>query len=145
MNISGTYQFNAPAQVVWERLTDPQAIAGCIPGCNGFDSTGPDQYQTVLNVNVGPINGSYTARFAFQDRQPLQSFKLAIQVSGPAGSARGEPIVTLVEQSGQTTVQVEGDAQIGGVAALMGAGMIGNVAQGLVDRFFECLGESTLR
>ena len=142
MQISGSYRFNAPATKVWDALFDPKIIAGCIPGCDGFDSTGDQQYQTAVNVNVGPINGRYTAKLAFLDQQPHRSFTLSIDVSGPAGSARGKPSVNLSEQAGQTTVQVQGDAQIGGLAAMMGAALLGNAAQSLLDRFFGCLRES---
>ena len=142
MQISGSYQFDAPVIKVWEALLDPTVIAGCIPGCDGFDSTGDQQYQTAVNVNLGPINGRYTAKLAFLDQQPHQSFTLSIEVSGPAGSARGKPSVTLTEQAGQTTVQVAGNFQVGGVAAMMGPALLGNAAQSLLNRFFGCLRES---
>ncbi len=142
MQISGSYKFDAPAQKVWEALLDPKIIAGCIPGCDGFDSTGAHQFQTAVNVNVGPINGRYAAKLAFLDQQPHQSFTLSLEVSGPAGSARGEPLVTLTEQEGKTTVQVHGDAQVGGMAAMMGPAILGSAAQSLLNRFFGCLRES---
>ena len=142
MKISGSYRFDAPAIKVWGALLDPTVIAGCIPGCDGFDSTGDQQYQTAVNVNFGPINGRYTAKLAFLDQQPHQSFTLSIDVRGPAGSARGSPSVTLTEQADQTTVQVQGDAQVGGVAVMMGSALLENAAQSLLNRFFGCLRDS---
>ena len=145
MQISGSYQFDAPAIKVWEALLDPTVTAGCIPGCDGFDPTGDHQYQTSVNVNVGPINGHYTANLAFLDQRPHQSFTLSIEVSGPADSARGKPTITLTEQEGKTTVQVAGDAQIGGMAAMMGPALLGSAAHSLLNRFFGCLRESVER
>ena len=142
MEISGTYEFTAPAQRVWETLMDPQVLAGCLPGCDRLESTGEDEYQAQVNVGIGPVRGSYHAKLALRDQQPPQSFRLVMEGSGPAGFANGEALVTLAEQDGKTSVQVTGAGEVGGRVALVGQRLMGSVAKSMLDRFFGCLGEA---
>jgi hypothetical protein len=142
MKVSGTYQFDAPAKKVWDTLMDPKTLSDCIPGCDGFNSTGPDQYQAVVNVGIGPVRGRYNAKFALLDQQPPTSYRLSVEGSGPAGFVNGSASVILAEGGGKTSVQVDGDAQVGGTVARVGQRLMGSVAKGLMDRFFGCLNES---
>jgi uncharacterized protein len=142
MKISGVYQFDADPQKVWDTLMDPRVLSGCIPGCEGFNSTGENQYEATVNVGIGPVRGQYRARVSLRDLQPPHSYRLVIQGSGPAGFANGEAVVTLTEQEGKTSVGVDGDAQIGGTVARVGQRLVGSVAQGMLDRFFACLAQA---
>jgi uncharacterized protein len=142
MKITGAYEFDAAAQKVWDTLMDPGVLSSCIPGCEGLSATGENQYQAVVNVGIGPVRGRYSSRVSLQDLRPPESYRLVIAGSGPAGFANGEAKVTLTEQGGKTSVTVEGDAQIGGMAAMVGQRMVGSVAQGMLDRFFACLAQA---
>jgi carbon monoxide dehydrogenase subunit G len=62
--------------------------------------------------------------------------------SGPAGFVNGTASVTLTEAGDKTSVQVDGDAQVGGTVARVGQRLIGSVAKTLMDRFFGCLNEA---
>ncbi|HZA22702.1 MAG TPA: carbon monoxide dehydrogenase subunit G [Dehalococcoidia bacterium] len=142
MKVSGSYQFDAPPQKVWDTLMEPETLSGCIPGCDGFNSTGPDQYQAVVNVGVGPVRGRYNAKIALLDQHPPTSYRLSMEGSGPAGFVNGTASVTLTEAGDKTSVQVDGDAQVGGTVARVGQRLIGSVAKTLMDRFFGCLNEA---
>lgn len=142
MKISGSYQFDAPPQKVWDTLMDPKTLSGCIPGCDGFHSTGPDQYEAVVNIGVGPVRGRYNAKIALLDQQPHNSYRLSVEGSGPVGFVNGTASVNLTESGGKTSVHVDGDAQVGGTVARVGQRLIGSVAKGLMDRFFGCLNEA---
>ncbi|HEU0022543.1 MAG TPA: carbon monoxide dehydrogenase subunit G, partial [Dehalococcoidia bacterium] len=90
MEISGSYEFNAPAEKVWGLLMDPKVLAKCLPGVESLDPIGPDEYQAVVNVGVGPIRGRYQAKIFLRDLNPHQSYRLVMQGSGPLGFANGE-------------------------------------------------------
>jgi len=142
MKISGTYEFDAPREKVWDTLMDPKTLASCIPGCDGFNPTGPDQYEAVVNVGIGPVRGRYNARISLRDLRPPQSYRLVIEGNSPVGFANGESVVTLTEQGDKTSVRVEADSQVGGTVARVGQRLMGSVAQGMLDRFFECLAQA---
>lgn len=142
MKISGSYEFSTSAQKVWEALTDPESLAGCIPGCEGMETVGEDEYRTVMTVGVGPVRGRYSAKITIADKVPFSSFRLVLDGNGPMGFANGEAVITLVEEGGQTTVAVESDAQVGGTVARVGQRLMDSVGRMLLDRFFTCLQES---
>ena len=142
MKVSGSYTFPASAAKVWDSLTDPTVLAGCIPGCEGLNAVGDDEYQAVMTVTVGPIRSRYNAKISLRDKDLHRSFRLVLEGSGTTGFANGEALITLTEQGDQTTVDVEGDSQVGGPVARVGQRMMGTVSKMLMDRFFACLQES---
>ena len=142
MNFSGNYLFDAPAQRVWDALMDPQAMSHCIPGCQGLTPDGEGRYRAILTGRMGPLRTRVNATITLTDLAPHQSYRLTIEAQGAMGSGSGEALVTLLEQSGQTTVQVDGEAQAGGAAGRMAQGMMEGAAQRMFQRFFDCLSQS---
>ncbi len=145
MDISATYVFDAPAERVWNTLMDPQALAACVPGCQSLDAIGENEYQAMVNVSLGPVRGSFTARVAITETDPFQSYRLSLSGNSNIGFGSGESLVTLEEAVGRTTVRVETQAQAGGTVARVGQRMMESVARGLLDRFFSCLQETVGR
>ena len=139
MKVTGSYQFDTTAAKVWGVLTDPKALAGCIPGCEGLEPVGNNEYKAVLSVGLGPIRGRYNANISMRDQVPYQSYRLVVQGTGATGFLNGEAVITLVEQGGKTTVRVDGDSQAGGPVAQVGQRIMDSVAKMMMDRFFGCL------
>ena len=145
MDISATYVFDAPAEKVWNTLMEPQALAACVPGCQSLEATGDNEYQAMVNVSLGPVRGSFTARVAITETNPFQSYRLSLSGNSNIGFGSGDSLVTLEEQDGKTTVRVDSQAQAGGTVARVGQRMMESVARGMLDRFFSCLQETVGR
>ena len=143
MKVSGSYVFDAPAARVWQVLTEPTSLSGCIPGCDRIDPIGGDEYQAVLTVAVGPIRVRYDATIAIQEKVPHQSYRLVVSGTGGGSFVNGEAIITLVEKSGKTTVSVESASQAGGTVAWVGQSLMDSVAKSTMDKFFSCLQQAT--
>ena len=143
MKITGSYNFHAPKAQVWESLMSPGLLSSCIPGCQGFELIGEDEYRVTINIRVGPINGRYEAKIALTDQMPPDSYRLVAEGSGPLGFAKGNALVTLLEEDGKTTLQVEADAEVGGTVARIGQRMHGSVAKTMMDKFFDCLSQAS--
>lgn len=139
MKVAGSYQFNSTAAKLWAVLTDPKSLSHCIPGCEGLESTGNNEYQAVMTVGIGPIRGRYNAKISMRDLVPNQSYRLVVEGTGATGFVNGNAVITLVEDGGKTTLQVDGDSQAGGPMARVGQRMMDSVSKMLMDRFFECL------
>jgi carbon monoxide dehydrogenase subunit G len=139
MKISGSYEFSASPEQVWQVLTDPKVLAGCIPGCEGLEPQGNDEYQAQLTVGVGPVRGKYSAKITMKDKEPYQSYALMVQGKGVTGFVNGEAKITLVEQGDKTLVQVDSDAQAGGPIVRVGQRMMDSVARVMLNQFFTCL------
>ncbi|MCI0844658.1 MAG: carbon monoxide dehydrogenase, partial [Chloroflexi bacterium] len=48
MKLSGTYEFDAPPEKVWQTLTSPDSLSACIPGCEKMESLGNDEYSATV-------------------------------------------------------------------------------------------------
>ena len=143
MELSADYRFDQPPAVVWDALMDPAVLAGCIPGCRSIAPDGPDRYRAAVSVRVGPISGQYTATVALSALNPPHSYTMAIEGSGNLGFANGVSHITLTPApDGGTIVHVDADSQVGGAVARVGQRMMGSVAKGMLDRFFNCLAQS---
>ena len=140
MKIEGHFLFPAPAQEVWDLLTDPQALQHCTPGCKQLTEITADEFEATMEVGIGPIKGVFHGKISMKDKTPPRSYKLIIEGSGAAGFVRGEGALTLQEEAGdQTAVHVAGDGQVGGVMAGVGQRLFEGVAKQLMGQFFQCM------
>ena len=145
MHVKTSYTFDAPAAKVWATILDPEVIAGCMPGCQALTPLGDDQYEASLNVGVGSIKASYKAKITLADQTPPTSYKLKVEGRGSPGFVQGEALISLLENGDKTTIQVDGDAQVGGTIARVGQRLLGTVNQRMMDNFFNCLKESVAK
>jgi carbon monoxide dehydrogenase subunit G len=140
MKLDGTYTFDAPREVVWHTLQDPQALRNSIPGVEEFNEIGPDEYQARMKIGVASIKGTYSAKIRVFDKQPPTHYKLGIDANGTPGFVRGEGSFDLVEeQPGKTTVKWEADAQVGGLVAGVGQRMLSGVAKMTVGQLWKAM------
>ena len=139
MDLAGTYTFSASPDRVWTLLMDPQVISSCIPGCEGFEPTGEDQYKARLNVALAAISGSYEGTIVIADKVPVTSYRLTAEGQGRPGFVKGSAAISLREEGSGTVVDVQGTVQAGGPVARVGQRLIGSVSKMMMDRFFSCL------
>ncbi|MCH7843942.1 MAG: carbon monoxide dehydrogenase subunit G [Chloroflexi bacterium] len=142
MKLSGSYEFNAPPEKVWQTLTDPESLSSCIPGCEKMESLGNDEYTATVTIAMGPIRSKFEAKVKMIDMKPYESYSLVIEGNGPSGFVRGESQIKLTANNGKTIVDVESDTSSGGLLARVGQRMIESFARNMMDRFFTCLQES---
>lgn len=141
MHLSATYVFNAPVDTVWALLMDARRVAGCLPGAKGLTPLGDDRYEAELTVAVAAISGNFKGTIALQDKNPPHSYRLVVDGSGRPGFVKGQAQVTLVPDGARTTVQIEADAEVGGMIARVGQRLLEGVARMTMDRFYACLAE----
>ena len=139
MDITGSYTFNAPPDRVWTLLMDPQVIAACIPGCEGFEPAGEDRYRARLTVGLAAITGTYDGHIVLTDKVPPSSYRLTADGQGRPGFVKGDSAITLRAEGAGTIVDVKGTVQTGGPIARLGQRLVAGVAKMMMDRFFACL------
>ena len=139
MKVEGSYSFKADRERVWESLQDPDVLVSCIPGCESFTAVGEDTYDIQIKAKVGPITGAYTGRLSVSEKSPPDSYKLLVEGGGAMGTARGEAVFRLSESDGETTVEVEADAQVTGMVARVGQRFMGSASRMLMNQFFDCM------
>jgi uncharacterized protein len=139
MHLAATYTFDAPPEAVWAALMDTTRIAACLPGCKGLTPLGGDRYEVELSVSVAAVSGDFKGTIALLDMVPPSSYTLVVEGTGRPGFVKGRAQVTLQPDGAQTKVQIEADAEAGGVIARVGQRLLEGVARMMMDRFFSCI------
>jgi uncharacterized protein len=139
MHLSAAYVFDAPVGKVWALLMDTDRVAACLPGCKGLRPLGENRYEAELAVAVAAISGNFKGTITLEDQNPPRSYRLVVDGSGRPGFVKGQAQVTLVPDGERTTVQIEADAEAGGMIARVGQRLLEGVARMTMDRFYGCL------
>ena len=139
MDLNGSYTFDAPPDVVWKLLVDPAVVGSCLPGCDGLEAVGADQYKAKLKVAVASVGGSYTGTVSMLDKNPPRSYRLVVDGKGAPGFVNGEALVELIAEGSATVVRVSGRGHVGGLIAGVGQRLLGSVSKMMMDRFFDSL------
>jgi carbon monoxide dehydrogenase subunit G len=145
MILSGTFTFNGPRQKVWDLLQDPDVLAKALPGTERLTLAGPDRYEGVMKVSVGPMTAAkFDVTVTLADKRPPEHFSMQIDGTGNVGFARGSAAIDLEEQPAGTLMQYSSDVQIGGRIASVGQRLIESVSRMMMRQALEAL-DSELR
>lgn len=139
MELKGEHTFNAPRQQVWDFMLDPDVLQQCLPGCEKLDKLGEDEYAATMKIGIAMIKGTFTGTVKITDKVEPESYTMGVEGSGPQGQVSGVGKLVLVETDGKTTVQYQGDANVRGTIARVGARMVQPAARQIVGQFFGCL------
>src|SRR2546430_4598840 len=88
MKLEGTYDIPAPRKKVWDAFFDPKQLKKAIPGCEKLEAIGPDEYKATMKVGVGGVKGTFEGKVKLTDKQPPDSYKMAVEGSGGPGFIR---------------------------------------------------------
>ena len=140
MRIDGTFSFNANPEKVWDVLLDPEALRACIPGCQSMTLTSENTYVITLTVGIAQFKGTYDGNVSIQDAQRPDHYEIHVDGKGRPGWVRGVGKIKLVDAgNGTTTVEVEGDATIGGPVFSIGSRFVPPAAKLLMGQFFSAM------
>jgi uncharacterized protein len=136
MKIEGSHDIPVPRSKVWDAFLNPDQLRQAIPGCEKLEALGNDEYRATMKVGVGPVKGTFEGRVKISDKQPPDSYRMAVEGSGGPGFVRGETLITLTDAEGGTRVKYDADVQVGGLIAGVGQRMLGGASKMMADQFF---------
>lgn len=140
MDMSGQYRIEAPRDVVWAALNDPEVLKRCIPGCKELVQKSPTELEAKVSLKIGPISANFSGAVTLQNLNPPAGYTIAGQGSGgAAGFAKGSAEVALTEVEGgeQTDLNYTAKAEVGGKLAALGGRLIQATSKKLADEFFS--------
>jgi hypothetical protein len=137
VKIEGTYTFEAPQDVVWQAVLDPEVLSRSLPGIQELTSTGEDEYKARMKVRVGPVQGQFSGTVRLVDLDPPRGYHIVVDASGAQGFVKGEGDLVLTEVNGKTELNYLGDAQVGGRIASVGQRLMDSSAQALIRQGLE--------
>jgi uncharacterized protein len=137
MELSGEHTFHVPREKVWEFLLDPEVLKASLPGCEKLEAVGEDEYVATMKIGISFIRGTFTGKVKITDKNEPESYKMAVDGTGPQGQVSGVGTLELIDQGDSTVVRYKGDANVRGSLARVGARMIQPAAKTIVGQFFE--------
>ncbi len=143
MKVEGQFTFAGAREEVWALLHDPEILASSLPGTERLDKIGEDEYQSEMNVRVGPVNGLFLCKVTLKDKQHPESYTMLVDSNGNAGFAKGTARVQLhPHEGGQTLLTYEADLQIGGRLASVGQRLLDTVGKSMIRQGLEAMNQA---
>jgi uncharacterized protein len=141
MKIEGSYPFAAPRDILWPMLLDPQVLANIMPGCESLETVGENQFQGVLKIKVGPVQGKFQGDVVLSDISNPESYAITVNGKGAPGFVKGTGSMRLEADGDMTTLHYSGDAQVGGRLASVGQRLLDTSANAIIRQSLEGLGQ----
>lgn len=138
MKMSGSQVIHAPRQAVWKGLNNPKVLQQSIPGCESIDAASPTEMSAKVVLKIGPVKAAFKGAVTLSDIVAPESYRISGKGEGGlAGFASGGATVKLTENgSGETLMEYDVDAQVGGKIAMLGSRLIDSTARSLAEQFF---------
>ena len=128
---------DAPADELFEFLSDVERVAPCLPGARVEDRDG-DDFKGSMRVKVGPITGTYkgTMRFVELDRESRRAV-MSARADEAAGQGNAEAWIEseVSESDGRSQLRMVTDLQLRVRVAQFGRGTIERIAQRMFSEF----------
>jgi len=141
LKITGSHELPVDVQRAYELLLDPDVLARALPGCDELVRIGPDEYEMRLKVAIASVQGLFSGKVRITDRQPPDSYRMAVEGTGRIGFVKGEGLMKLSSKNGATELNYDGDVQVGGMIAGVGQRLIETSARMIIKRFMDKLTE----
>ncbi|SDY02349.1 CoxG family protein [Citreimonas salinaria] len=140
MQMSDTRRIEAPQDVVWAAILDPEVLRQCVPGCTEMTGSAEDGYQATVVQKVGPVKATFKGIVKALDMDAPNAVTLSGEgKGGAAGFAKGDAKVTLAPDGDGTMLTYDVEAKVGGKLAQLGSRIIDGFAKKMADQFFQNL------
>ena len=143
MHMAGKQRIDAPREIVWAALNDPDILRRCIPSCQSFLRVGDTEMCAVATATVGSVQTSFTSRMTLSALNPPGACHIAGESRGePAGLATEGAEVRLEPIGAASTLLEDAvDAAVGGKLAQHGGRLIDQSARNMASDFFARLND----
>ncbi|MEE8524400.1 MAG: carbon monoxide dehydrogenase subunit G [Thermoanaerobaculia bacterium] len=139
MKIQGEYVFDAPRDTVWEAVIDPDVLTRVLPGAEDFHEVGDHEYEGMLKIKVGPVQGKFKGKVKLSDLKAPESYRLDLDGKGAPGFINGQGDLRLEDAGSQTKLHYEIDAKVGGRIASVGQRLLDSTTRVITRQALEGL------
>lgn len=142
MLLENSFTIDAPIEQAWKALNTPETIAPCFPGATLTEYEG-DTFSGTVKVKLGPISLTYKGKGVYTERDDA-AHRVVIDASGRDSRGNGTADATVTgtltaDGPDKTAVTMVTDMKITGRPAQFGRGVIGDVADKIIQQFATCV------
>ena len=143
MELSDEIIINAPKELDYAALNNPEILKQCIPGCEELIKHSDTELKAKVVLKVGPVKAKFSGDVQLDTAGAPDAFSLTGQGNGgAAGYAKGGADVTLTTDGGTTILRYKAKADIGGKLAQLGSRLIQGTAKKLATKFFKSFADA---
>ena len=139
MKIAGEHTFEAPPEKVWDGLMNPEVMAATMPGAEKLELVGENQYESDLNIKVGPVQGKFRGRIELENIDPPKGYTMKVDGQGPQGFVKATARIEVAAAGNGTRMTYDGDAHVGGRIASVGQRLVESAAKAIIKQSLEGL------
>jgi uncharacterized protein len=140
LKIQGEHRFSAPRQEVWKALLDPEVLSRTVPGSQGLEKTGDNEFKGELKMKIGPVQGVFQGKVTLENLDPPRGYTLKIDGRGAPGFVNGSGAIVLEDAAGGgTLLRYDVDAQVGGRIAGVGQRLLESSSKVITRQALEAL------
>lgn len=142
MRIEKEFSVAASCERVWAFITDPAAVAPCIPGCSDVESLEPGRYRALIRVALGPIKTTFAliVDTRVERRTEYAEYSIQGEEGGRASRLTAVNTLTITEVTdNECRVSYESQMSISGRLGKFGGGVMRKVADNLGDKFVNAV------
>ena len=139
MKIEGEHTFAAPRDVVWKTVLDPDVLAKVLPGCEDFKEVGENQFEGLLKIKVGPVQGKFKGNVELTDLVEPESYHMRVRGKGAPGFVDGKGQLKLEDAGESTVLHYSVDAKVGGRIASVGQRLLDSSSKVITRQALEGL------
>ena len=139
MHLEGSYTFQAPREAVWDAIMDPEVMGQALPGGEKLERISDTEYQGVMNVRVGPVQGKFQGKIQLLEVNRPESCTMSVDGRGAPGFLSGTGSWSLAADGESTVMTYSGDVDVGGRIANVGQRLLDSSARSLTRQGLEAL------
>lgn len=140
MNVKGSHTFDVSRERLWAYLMDPDVLAKITPGVTKLEVLAPETFQSVSDIKIGPVKGSFKGKLKVVDKNEPESFAIEMEQLSKIGNAHVKVHMNLGEvQDGKSELNFDGKAKLSGVIARTGQRVLSGVANTITKEVFASL------
>jgi carbon monoxide dehydrogenase subunit G len=120
VKVEGTREFEAPAQLVWDVLNDPEKMAKLLPGVESFEIQDDRHWKASVKVPLGMGGLNLNLSFEKVEERPIEYAKLSSKGQGVGAIVAMETEFNLTPNGERTSMRWSADVRIAGPIGSMG-------------------------
>ena len=120
MKLEGTKEFDAPREVVWSVIDDPEKMARMMPGVESFEIQDERHWSAKVKVPLGLGGLKMSIAFEKLEERPPEFSSLHAKGQGVGAMMNMTTSFTLSGEGEKTSMTWEADVKIAGPVGSMG-------------------------
>lgn len=140
MLITETFSVDTPIQKLYNFFLDAKTVGSCVPGCEGVEIIGENEYDSTIKTKVGGISAKFKVRTTISETVPFNLIRTVGhgKETRNLGQFRQKTEITLKELSeNETEVSYQADVSIVGRLATFGDRIMKSKAKTMGKEFAD--------